>query len=139
MNRKEIERGIHKLEKRIRELNQILTVHLANELQLQCNETVKVIDETVASVFGRDTPEYNNYKIANLHPGIIVRPSNERERVNGYHRAIRNGISTLTAAVKEPVSRKACLSRPYYLHLRTRRRFSNTYQAARSSLHLEAW
>ncbi len=100
MNRKEIERGIAKLEKRIGELKQLLTVHVRSELQLQCNEMVKVIDDSLASVFGRGTPEYSNYKIEHLYPGIIVTRSNEREHVDGYHRAILNGISTLSAGVK---------------------------------------
>jgi uncharacterized protein (TIGR02391 family) len=100
LNRREIERGIGKLEKRIGELNDLLTINSYEELRLRCNEATAVTNETVASIFRRDTAEYKSYEIF-LQPGLVYAPSrSDRPYVEGYYKAIRSGIAKLTAAVK---------------------------------------
>ncbi len=100
LNRKEIERGIGKLEKRIAELNDLLTINYYEELRLRCNEATAVTNETVASIFGRDTAECKTYEIF-LQPGIVLAPSrSDHLYVEAYRKAIRSGIARLTAAFK---------------------------------------
>lgn len=100
LNRQEIERGIGKLKKRIDELNGLLTINSYEGLRLGCNEATAVSNDTVASIFGRDTAEYKTYEVF-LQPGVVFAQSRSDDvYVEAYHKVIRSGIAKLTAAFR---------------------------------------
>jgi uncharacterized protein (TIGR02391 family) len=100
----DIRSGLNRLRKRLDELKELATINSLPELESKCREAVKVIDGNIARTFGRDTAEYDLYKIQHLYSGgtiVFGRTVPNSEHVSAYHRGIGKAIETLTAAAKD--------------------------------------
>lgn len=100
LNRKEIERAIRKLEKRVGEQNALLTINSYEELRLRCSEVATVTNETLASIFGRDTAEYRSYQVHFLTGMVFAASRSQHVYVESYHQSVRSELTKLIAAVR---------------------------------------
>ena len=59
----DIKFGIKKLQRRINDLTELDTTTIVERFDSKINALEKKINGTIADIFGRRTPEYNDYKI----------------------------------------------------------------------------
>ncbi len=102
LSAQQIEVAIPKLERRLRELEQVQIDHWDEALSSQLDGLQKKVEGTLIEVFGPDTLEYERYRVPGFWGKVAVMMGGtpDREYIRGYKSAIVDGASTLRTAIE---------------------------------------
>ena len=102
LSSQQIEEAIPKLERRLRELEQVQIDHWDEALRNHLDGLQKKVEGTLIEVFGSDTLEYKRFQVPEFWYMISLSMggTSDREYIRGYQSAIADGASNLRTAIE---------------------------------------
>jgi uncharacterized protein (TIGR02391 family) len=105
----QIKSGITKIDRRLRELEQLAQSSQVQMLEHEADALWKKIDQTLSDIFGIDTEEYRRYRVHPLYSSGVINLGRsykvpDYEHVQRYHEGIASAIArlkTVTFMLKE--------------------------------------
>lgn len=98
----QIQESIPKLERRLDELEKVQIESWNEDIRNDLDMLQKKTEETLSQVFGKNTAEYDRYKVEsfNFRVSMNIRGTPEHEWIRGYQRAVANAVSNVKTAIE---------------------------------------
>ena len=103
LSAQEIEIAIPKLQRRLRELEQVQIDRWDDEVRNRLDGLQQKVDETLVDVFGPDSLEYQRYGVthfSHMVPMSAMGETSDFQRIKGYHRAISEALQKIRTAIE---------------------------------------